>query len=78
MYWPLPGEYIEAPDESGRPAFDRLVEERAQHLRNALALILDRQRMEAIFLTVSGVTGALVWGFGDLIAAWLGAAAGSE
>lgn len=76
MYSGLPGELIEARDEDGLPAFDHLGEKRFAHLRTALALLLDRQRLEARYLTVSGVTGALMWGFGDVIAAWLGAAAG--
>ena len=76
MSWPLPGEYVEAPDGSGRPTFDHLGEERITYLRNAVALMLDRQRLEALYLSISGVSGALVWGFGDVAAAWLGAAAG--
>lgn len=76
MYSGLPGELIEARDEDGQLAFDHLGEKRIAHLRTALAVLLDRQRLEALYLTVSGVSGAFVLGFGDVVAAWFGAAAG--
>lgn len=44
-------------------------------IRNAVAAMLDRSRKEKIYLTVSSVVGTLAWGFGDIIALWLGAPA---
>jgi hypothetical protein len=73
---PVPEDLIEALDAEGRSAFDaRDTEDRIGRLRSALAVMLDRQRLEAVFLTVASVSGTLVWGFGDVIAGWLGAAA---
>ena len=42
-------------------------------IRNAVAAMLDWSHKEKIYLTVSSVVGTLAWGFGDIIALWLGA-----
>lgn len=44
-----------------------------KRVRNAVASMLDWSRKEKTYLTVSSVTGTLVWGFGDWLARWLGA-----
>lgn len=68
--------YIEAPDESGQAKFDaRPMDDRVALLRSALAVMVDRQNQEATFLTIASVSGTIVWGFGDVIAGWFGAAA---
>lgn len=68
--------YIEAPDEEGEPAFDSLdPDERIRNLRNALAVLVDRQHRQAAYLTIASVGSTIVWGFGDIIAGWFGAAA---
>lgn len=45
-----------------------------RRLRTAMATLIDSQATEKVYLTASSVGGTLVWGFGDLIAAALGAA----
>lgn len=42
-------------------------------LRAARAAMIDSQRLEKKYLTVSSVAGTLVWGFSDRIALCLGA-----
>lgn len=42
-------------------------------VRNAVASMLDWSRQERLYLTVSSVVGTLAWGFGDVVARWLGA-----
>ena len=71
----LPAKYIEQLDSAGVPQFDSLpVDERIKGLKSALAVLLDRQRLETLYLTLASVSGALVLGFGDLIAGAFGAA----
>lgn len=48
--------------------------ERIDLLRVALAAMVDGQRLEKKYLTWSSGIGTLVWGFGDWIARWFGAA----
>jgi hypothetical protein len=38
--------------------------------------MIDSQRLEKIYLTWSSTIGTLTWGFGDVVARWLGASAG--
>jgi hypothetical protein len=72
---PVPEDLIEALDVKGKARFDdKSLECRVGRLRSALAIMLDRQRLEAFYLAVASITGTMVWGFGDWIAAaWLGA-----
>ena len=35
--------------------------------------MLDWQGKEKVYLTIASVAGTIVWGFGDLLAAWFGA-----
>ncbi len=42
-------------------------------VRAAVASMLDWQNKEKVFLTISSVVGTLAWGFGDIVARWLGA-----
>lgn len=51
---------------------DPLKAEVTRH-RNALASMLDWQAKEKIYLTISSLVGTITWGFGDIVAAWLGA-----
>ena len=68
--------YIEARDAKGTPQFDYLPTfERIKRLRSALAVLADRQRQEARYLTFASIFGTIVWGFGDIIAGWFNAAA---
>lgn len=46
---------------------------RIRILRTAVGTMIDSQRLEKTYLTCSSVFGTLIWGFGDLIALWLGA-----
>lgn len=79
---PLVDTYVEkakaSEDEGARqaPVEDRLrtLEGRTDNLQNALAILVDRQRLETLYLTLASVSGTLVWGFGDMIAERLGAA----
>lgn len=71
---PLLNDYIEMPDARGTPQFDNLpADQRIAALRSALAVMIDRQKHETIYLSIASVSGTLVWGFGDVIAGWLGA-----
>ena len=45
-------------------------------MRNAVAAMLDWNRKEKLYLTVSSVVGTLAWGFGDSVAKCLGASNG--
>ncbi len=45
----------------------------AARVRNALASMFDWQTKEKRYLTIASVVGTLVWGFGDVLAALLGA-----
>lgn len=66
---------IEAPDDAGEPGFDGLPpDEQISRLRSAIAVIKDGQRRENGFLVFTSVLGTLVWAFGDVLAACLGAA----
>lgn len=72
---PIPEDLIEALDDKGRATFDtRNVDDRIGRLRSAIAVMLDRQRLEARYVAIASISGTLVWGFGDWIARWLGAA----
>jgi len=69
-----PEDVLETKDAAGR----RVVEtgppvQRIGLLKTSVATMLDSQRLEKIYLTGSSVTGTLVWGFGDVLARWLGA-----
>ena len=57
---------------SGNPAEDAALE--LARVRNAVAAMLDWNRKEKLYLTVSSVVGTLAWGFGDSVAKCLGAA----
>ncbi|TGD64481.1 hypothetical protein EYC08_09365 [Tabrizicola sp. WMC-M-20] len=71
---PAVQELIEAPDNSGNPAFDALPPaKQIARLRTAIAEIQDRQLRENRFLVFTSVLGTLVWAFGDVLAPWLGA-----
>ncbi|WP_101339542.1 hypothetical protein [Cereibacter azotoformans] len=71
---PAVQELIEAPDNTGHPAFDTLPPARQiALLRTALAEMQDRQARENHFLVFTSVLGTLVWAFGDVLASWLGA-----
>ncbi len=68
--------YLEAPDENGRPQFNALAaDQRLALLRSALAVLVDRQKLEAFYLMLASVSGTIVWGFGDWISSWFGAPA---
>ncbi|MDE8652827.1 hypothetical protein [Novosphingobium album (ex Liu et al. 2023)] len=58
------------------PAGDPLadLEQDLARVRGAVAAMLDWSRKEKVYLTVSSVVGTLAWGFGDVVAKWLGAA----
>lgn len=65
----------EAPLEApGSQDPDKLKMEVAR-VRNAIASMLDWQGKEKVYLTISSVVGTITWGFGDIFAAWFGAAA---
>ncbi len=64
---------LEAPLPQTGDALARLEQELAR-VRGALAASLDWSRKEKVYLTVSSVVGTLAWGFGDVVAKWLGAA----
>lgn len=67
-------ELIEAPDHSGKPAFETLpIDKQIARLRIAVPEMQDRQRDENRFLVLTSVVGTLVWVFGDVAAYWLGA-----
>lgn len=71
---PAVRELIEAPDNSGNPAFDALPPARQiARLRTAIAETQDRQLRENRFLVFTSVLGTFVWAFGDVLASWLGA-----
>lgn len=65
---------LEMKSPDGRSDFEALpVEMRIGLLKAAMASLIDAQRLEKKFLTWSSVIGTLTWGFGDILAAWLGA-----
>jgi hypothetical protein len=71
-----PQDVIETKDATGNLVVDHGgTEKRIGLLRTAIATMIDSQRLEKVYLTWSSTTGTLVWGFGDLIASWLGAPA---
>lgn len=73
---PSAKELLEAKDEDGKPKFDELSpEKQVPRLRTALADMLDGQRKQNSFLVWTSVIGTLVWAFGDVLAAALGAPA---
>ncbi len=49
------------------------VEERLARAESTLGVMLDSQRLEKVYLAATSVAGSLIWGFGDLLALWLGA-----
>lgn len=62
--------------EAPMPASGDLAKDTAQDLskvRGAVAAMLDWSGKEKLYLTVSSVFATLAWGFGDWIAAWIGA-----
>lgn len=66
---------LEMKSASGRIEFELLTaEQRIGLLKSAIASLIDAQRLEKRFLTWSSVIGTLTWGFGDVVAAWFGAA----
>lgn len=70
-----PLDTLELKDGSGALVLESgTAEARINVLRTAIAAMLDSQRLEKRYLTLSSVTGTLVWGFGDLVAGALGAA----
>ena len=72
-----PEDVIELQDASGRRVVEAgTAEERIGILQTALATMIDSQRLEKIYLTWSSTIGTLTWGFGDVVARWLGASAG--
>lgn len=69
-----PQDVLETKNQAGQQVFDTAPpEQRVAILRTAIATLIDSQRLEKIYLTGSSVAGTLVWGFGDLLARWLGA-----
>jgi hypothetical protein len=71
---PTPTEMIEARNDAGEVGFDNLdIDARSKRLRSAISVMLDRQTNEAVYLTISSVSGTLIWGFGDVIAKFFGA-----
>ena len=70
-----PQDVLEITDpRTGQPRIEGgSLEQRIRVLKTAIATMLDSQRLEKAYLTWSSMVGTLVWGFGDLIALWLGA-----
>ena len=69
-----PEDVVELTTKGGDRVLDKgKLEERIGILKTAIATMIDSQRLEKIYLTWSSTIGTLAWGFGDRIAAWLGA-----
>ena len=68
---------LETPIPPGRSGVDPVanLELEVARVRNALASLLDWQRQEKLYLTISSVVGTVAWGFGDVLARICGAAA---
>lgn len=67
-------EVLEVKHANGGVGFESLpAESRIGLLKAAMASMIDSQRLEKRYLTWSSVIGTLTWGFGDLLAALLGA-----
>lgn len=72
-----PEDVVELRDAGGRRVVDAgTTQERIGILQTALATMIDSQRLEKIYLTWSSTIGTLTWGFGDVVARWLGAPGG--
>lgn len=60
---------------SAKAAFDdKDIKIRATRTHNALGALIDVSEKQRMPLALTSVIGTLFWGFGDLLAAWLGAA----
>ena len=70
---PVPAAVLEQEDMRSENPNQQV--KRINLLRTALSAMLDIQRQEMGYLTASSVISTLIWGFGDLVAAALGASA---
>lgn len=70
---PVPAHVVEHEDMLNEAPENSVT--RINLLRTALAAMLDLQRQQTAYLAASSVISTIVWGFGDVVALWLGAPA---